>query len=179
MPSENKHYEVLVRQKGRWEIHARHDDGEKEAAINEAKILDGQKHVEGVKVIQEVYNPEDGTSREFNVYTPGQTQASRRRSRPQGQKGKPHKHGAESDLDLTKIKVPKTQRSFSSLILRMIGIASFSAVIGGLFTFFGSMVLADSGMGENSQFNLLIIIFLGSFVISAIPMSMVFLGSEK
>jgi hypothetical protein len=39
------HYEVHVKQNGRWEIHGRHSQAEKEQAIEEAKSLDGQKHI--------------------------------------------------------------------------------------------------------------------------------------
>lgn len=180
MASENKHYEVMVKQGGRWEIHARHDANGKEAAINEAKILDGQKHVEAVKVIQEVYDPEDGTSREFNVYTPGQSQGAKRKMPPPGA-AKAHSAKKEDhvDLDLSKLKIPKKRRSFSSLILRMIGIAAFSAAVAAMFTFFAAMVLEDSGMKGNAQLNMLIIVGLVSFVIAAIPMAIVFLGEEK
>ena len=66
------HYEVLVKQNGRWEIHGRHQASGKEAAIEEAKALDGQTHIERVKVIQGIFDAEEGTSKEYNVYAPGQ-----------------------------------------------------------------------------------------------------------
>ena len=54
------HYEVHVKQNGRWEIHARHSAGEKELAIDEAKSMDAMKHIQAVKVIQEIFDPEEG-----------------------------------------------------------------------------------------------------------------------
>ena len=66
------HYEVLVMQNGRWEISSRHQASEEDEAVEVAKSLDAQKHIESVKVIREVFDPEEGTSKEYNVYTSGQ-----------------------------------------------------------------------------------------------------------
>ena len=65
------HYEVLVKQDGRWEINSRHRASEKDKAIEIAKSLEVQKDIESVKVLREVFDPKEGTSKESTLYTPG------------------------------------------------------------------------------------------------------------
>ncbi|HEX9701362.1 MAG TPA: hypothetical protein VGA19_00825, partial [Rhodospirillales bacterium] len=61
-------YEVQVQQAGRWSIHARFPGHQKDAAIEEGKSLDQLSNVEGVKVVKEVYDTEQGFHNEFIVY---------------------------------------------------------------------------------------------------------------
>ena len=69
--SDKTQYEVLLKQNGRWEINSQYQASEEEDAITEAKYLEGQKHIEDVKVIREVFDPKKGTSKEYEVYRPG------------------------------------------------------------------------------------------------------------
>ena len=46
-------------------------DLKKDKAIEIAKSLEVQKDIESVKVLREVFDPEEGTSKESTVYTPG------------------------------------------------------------------------------------------------------------
>ena len=64
-------YEVLVKQDGRWGFNSSHQASEKDKAIEIAKSLEVQKDIESVKVLREVFDPEEGTSKESTVYTPG------------------------------------------------------------------------------------------------------------
>ncbi len=75
-------FEVHVQQKGRWEIHARHPNGRREAAIEEAVTLAKMPSIDDVKVVREAYNPEDGTSRETVIHRGAS-------GRPKGTKAKP------------------------------------------------------------------------------------------
>jgi len=168
------HYEVLVKQNGRWEIHGRFQASEKETAIEEAKALDGQKHIDSVKVIQEIFDPEEGTSKEYNVYAPGQ-----KKYQPPRKSSKKKTEESESQQKRPTLSKKKPGRSLSRILLNIAMISGFSAIVGALFTFFTSMFLADTNMGSNAQSNVLFIVFLSSFVISAIPMAMVFLGKES
>ena len=59
-------FEVHVSQKGRWEIHARHEDAN--AATEEAKTLDILPSVDEVKVVRDSYDPDTGDSVESIVY---------------------------------------------------------------------------------------------------------------
>ena len=166
-------YEVHVKQNGRWEIHARHSSGGKEQAIEEAKNLDAQKHSQAVKVIQEIYDPEEGTSKEYNVYSPGQKKPPPKRKTPA------KKTDDEPMPDFSKLRAKKQNRSWFSILLNISLITLFSTVVGGLFTWFSGMVLADTKLSENAQINILFIIFISVFVISAIPMAIVFLGKNS
>jgi len=176
------HYEVHVKHGGRWEIHARHEASEKESAIEEAKALYALKHIQSVKVIQEIFDPDEGLSKEYNVYTPDQARQPPRKNGARSPAKKAGKNAARDgdpvrrELKESKAK-PKTP--ISVILLRMSGIISFSIIVGSMFTWFTSMVLSDSSIGENAQANILFIVFLVVFVISAIPMAMVFLNNEK
>jgi len=176
------HYEVHVKQGGRWEIHARHESTEKEHAIEEAKALNTLKHIQAVKVIQEIYDPEQGLSNEYNVYTSGDAKHPPKRNgfKDTSKKGK-KKSTRDGDPVRKELKVKKSKPRipFSVVLLRMSGIITFSIIVGSMFTWFTSMVLAGSTIGENAQANILFIVFLVVFVISAIPMAMVFLNNEK
>ncbi len=169
------HYEVLVKQDGRWEIHARYSQSDKEQAIEEAKALNGQKHIQSIKVIQEIYDPEQGTSKEYNIYAPGQ----KKYHPPRSSTEKPSEEKVEEKADATKHKKKqKSHRSFTSILILIALISGFSAIVGAIFTWFVGMFLADFGITGNAQINILFIVFVSSFVLSAIPMAMVFLGKE-
>jgi len=172
------HYEVHVKQNGRWEIHARFTATEKEASIEEAKSLDTMKHIESVKVIQEIYDLDDGTSKEYNVYAPGQkkyrppSKATATQSSSAGNASGAASRGKSS-------RKAKPSLTFSALIWRMLAITVFSTIVGGLFTWFISMVTAETSITKNAQINIMIITFLVTFVMAAIPMAIMFLGGKK
>ena len=62
------HFEVMVMQGGNWQIHARFSAAQKEAAIEEAKVLDNTTGIGQVRVVKDVYDTDDGTSEEFIIY---------------------------------------------------------------------------------------------------------------
>lgn len=174
------HYEVLVKQNGRWQIHGRFSHTQKDQAIEEAKTLDAQKHVDSVKVIQEIFDPEEGTSKEYNVYSPGQKKyhpPSRKKKNPSENPEATSglKPGNRSDATEEDKKPP---RSFVNILLSIVMISGFSTVVAGLFTWFTGMYLVESNIEANAQTNILFIVFLSLFVIAAIPMAIVFLGKE-
>ncbi len=172
------HYEVHVKHKGRWEIHARYTATEKEAAIEEAKNLDGQKHVESVKVIQEIYDLDDGTSKEYNVYAPGQ-QKYRPPARPSARKSATAKDDSGAASKTRSAGKPQQSPTFTALIWRILAISVFSAIVGGLFTWFVSMVTAETTIAKNARINIMTITFLVTFVMAAIPMAIMFLNTKK
>lgn len=174
------HYEVLVKQGGRWEIHGRHSASEKEQAIEEAKALDGQKHIQGVKVIQEIFDPDEGTSKEYNVYAPGQKkyQPPRRKTQKQKEEEAATEEVVVSSRSKKNKNKKKQGRSFISIIMLIALISGFSTIVGGLFTWFTGMYLVETNIGANAQTNILFIVFLSTFVIAAIPMAIVFLGKS-
>lgn len=66
--SRQTNIEIMVQQGGRWTIHARYPITKKDAAIEEAKVLDKAPGIGAVKVIKEVYDAEAGTSNEYVIY---------------------------------------------------------------------------------------------------------------
>lgn len=90
-------YEVLSKQNGRWEINSQYQASGEDEAVKEAKSLEGLKHIEDVKVIREVFDPEEGTSKEYNVYQPG-----KKKYRPPHKfpKKKPQKHESRAQETL-------------------------------------------------------------------------------
>lgn len=167
-------YEVHVKQNGRWEIQSRHGHADKEKAIEEAKTLDNQKHIQSVKVIQEVFDTEEGTSKEYNVYAPGQT-----KYRPQKHKTANGADGTENggrDVPARHKKKKKKSRSLNGILLSIALISAFSTIVGAMFTWFTGMFLVEMDISDNAQTNILFIVFLSVFVIAAVPMAIVFLG---
>ena len=179
------HYEGHVKQNGRWEIHARHSSSEKELAIEEAKSMDAMKHIQSGKVIQEIFDPDEGLSKEYNVYTPGEPRRGPKKSSskaPALQAKEAQEAAAEAEEEESrggsKNKKKGSKRSINQILLRMSGIIVFSLIVAAMFTWFTSMVMAESSIGENAKSNILFIVFLLVFVVGSIPMAMVFLGKE-
>ena len=136
------HYEVLVKQNGRWEIHGRHSSSEKDQAIEEAKALDGQKHIQGVKVIQEIFDPDEGTSKEYNVYAPGQKkyQPPRKQTKKKSEEETEEDATSPSSKNRKNIKnkKKKSTKSFVSIVLSIAMISGFSTVVGVCATTLGT-----------------------------------------
>jgi len=171
-------YEVHVKQTGRWEIHARYSATEKEKAIEEAKALDAQAHIEAVKVIQEIYDPAEGVSKEYNVYAPGQKKHIPKRTTGKGANKEEQQEEGELDAAKPKIRKKADSRSMAAILIKIAVISGASSIIGAMFTWFTSMALTETDIGHNAQLNILFIVFLATFVISAIPMAIVFLNSS-
>jgi hypothetical protein len=64
-------YEIYVKQKGsdRWMLDSRYGTSDKQEAIEDAKDLARQSHIEAVRVVREVHNPETNTTRDTVVFT--------------------------------------------------------------------------------------------------------------
>jgi hypothetical protein len=61
-------HEVYTLEKDRWIIDSRHKKSEKEKAIDEAKLLAKQPHIEATRVVRESCNSEDGMAREETIF---------------------------------------------------------------------------------------------------------------
>ena len=60
--------EILVQQGSRSQIHAQYSEAQREAAIEEAKVLSKVSGIDSLKVLREVYDTETGTSTESTLY---------------------------------------------------------------------------------------------------------------
>jgi len=60
--------EVLVQQKGRWQLHTQYAESQKDSAIDEAKTLSKIAGTDNVKVLKEIYDTDTGKSTESTLY---------------------------------------------------------------------------------------------------------------
>jgi hypothetical protein len=126
-------YEVLFKQDGRWEINSQHLESEEEDAIKEAKDLEKLNHIEDVKVIREVFDPKEGTSKEFDVYTPG-----KKKYRPPSKYPKKASEDVETPKKKTFSSNKRKGPSLHYTLMNIIVVCSFSIFLVAVFTWFTS-----------------------------------------
>lgn len=63
------HYELYVKQNNRWILEAHFQSHQREEAVDDAKQMAKQAHIESVKVVREQRNPATGLSRETTIYS--------------------------------------------------------------------------------------------------------------
>ncbi len=68
MEKRDIHFEVMVKQNGRWEIHARYPKTKQDVAIRDAQSLESISTIDEVRVVRESYDSNRGTSIESTVY---------------------------------------------------------------------------------------------------------------
>ncbi|MBL6959183.1 MAG: hypothetical protein ISR52_09380, partial [Rhodospirillales bacterium] len=61
-------FEVYFCQNGTWRVQARHAEHKQAAAVQEAKALEKLGHIEGVKVVREAYDHDEGVSFDRIIY---------------------------------------------------------------------------------------------------------------
>ena len=61
-------YELYVQQKGRWNLEAQFRGSQRQQAIDEAKELEQQSHIDGAKVVREKIDDATGESSESTIY---------------------------------------------------------------------------------------------------------------
>ena len=62
-------YELYTQVKGRWNLESRYSTAEREDALNDAKNLSHDGHIDAVRVVRETYDPERGASREATIFS--------------------------------------------------------------------------------------------------------------
>jgi len=63
------HYELYVKQNNRWILEAHFQSHQREEAVDDAKQMAKQAHIQAVKVVREQRNPATGLNRESTIYT--------------------------------------------------------------------------------------------------------------
>ncbi|MCH8237705.1 MAG: hypothetical protein IIC06_05970 [Proteobacteria bacterium] len=190
--SQNINYEVQVQQGGRWSIHARFASAQKDAAINEGKELEKLSNVEAVKVIKEVFDSEREVHNEFIVYksaglkskAPEQAKEYAARSsgddRPSERKSRDSAYDDDDDDDVTPRRLKKGKErktsTLSAVVVKLLMVILFSLCISALFaamadSFLGGTTVFGVRMVGNAESNMLIGVFITSFLISAIAMA--------
>ncbi len=64
-------FEIYVKQRGsdRWMLDSRYGTSDKQEAIEDAKDIARQAHIEAVRVVREIHNPDTNTTRDTVVFT--------------------------------------------------------------------------------------------------------------
>ena len=62
-------YELYTQVKGRWNLESRYGTAEREDALNDAKNLAHDGHIDAVRLVRDTYDPERGASREATIYS--------------------------------------------------------------------------------------------------------------
>lgn len=202
-------FEVQVQQGKRWSIHAQFGSFQKEAAVEEAKGLEGMPSISAVKVVREVYDPDRGTSQEFVIYkSDGVTALAQHETDATDgakitswvdedsatdfdggsddyftddgyydedePKRKPAKRGS---------KQPKKASSLTTIVVKLLLSALISLTLAGFFTFVTSSMLHGKTLFGirivgNAESNVLFVVFIGTFLLSALMLATSMLKRE-
>lgn len=201
--------EILVQQGGRWTIHARYPVSRKDAAIEEAKVLDKTPGIGAVKVIKEVYDPEEGVSNEYVIYKSAgakmsaaapaaKTPASAGRPAPRGGGGasapsaQGDSFGAIPSVEEesaaasrgARPRKPEKPSSFGSVVFKLLMVLVFSIGTATAFTYLIASTLTGStfmgiSLVGDSGANFFFLVFVVTFLISAGILSFAFLRKEQ
>ena len=198
----NVTFEVYVQQGGRWEIHARHGAGEKEASINEAKSLVKMPKIDAVRVVRETYDSADGTAEETTIYKDAKEPSSRRpmyappppapQPRPPSMERGADSSGrgarAESGREAPKTAPPKPraaakQTTKIGIVTKLLLVTLSSIAIASVVTGLAALALRQlSGLGMtisgNLQANVMFGVFVGTFLLFALPLAWSFLKHD-
>ncbi|MBT6407551.1 MAG: hypothetical protein HOK06_08095, partial [Rhodospirillaceae bacterium] len=173
-------YEIHVSQKGRWEIHARHESSGMDEAIEEARSLDMLASVDEVKVVREVYDDDSGNTKEYNVYrTPGKAAQEEAEATSQAIGGTSGGWAADDgdddfgsydaspfDEDYSSMKAARRGKSrkrggkgkhkatFTSVLVKILLIILFSVTLAGLIAGGTVQFLRDTSLSSNVQTNI-------------------------
>ena len=183
-------YEVHVYQGGRWSIHARFDSGEKDEAIEEAKSLEVIPGITEVKVIREIFDTVDGSNMDFVIYRTIGAKSETSKGRPKStapQQASRHssddevyfeeEENAFGDLNAPRAKpqrgpVNKKKTTLSVIVIKLLLIILFSVCAAAFFSVLTSSMLSGTTLFGHrivghTESNLLFIIFVGTFLITA------------
>ena len=196
--TQDVNYEIQVQQGGRWSIHARFEGAQKEAAVNEGKELDKLSNVEAVKVVKEVFDTARGTHNEFIVYkspsmkskAPEQADeyAARDSDRSSRSKSRPSTYDDGDNEDVTPKRHKKGKKkkttTLTAIIVKLLMVILFSLVIAAMFaamadSFLGGTNLFGVRIVGNAESNMLIGVFVVTFLISAIGMAVTIMRGQS
>ncbi len=191
-------FEVQVQQGQRWSIHAQFGSFQKDAAVEEARGLESLPGINAVKVVREVYDPDRGTSQEFVIYKsagvntldPHETDATNTTAGKK--KGWASEDDDASDDELSntfssltdddahkrrkKAAAKPKESTLTLVVVKLLMVALISLTIAGFFTFMASSlisgkVLFGTTIKGNAESNVLFVVFVGTFLLSALMMA--------
>lgn len=169
-------YEVHVRKRGRWQIHATFTQSQQASAIAEGRMLETIPTVDAVKVVREVHDPRLGSSHSSIVYKAGKIEDENdggrgegaektRRGDPVDQNGLP----VLGEINSTAKAPPARRRGLGGMdtipkILVVIGVSLLAATI------FAGVIgtIMGHSLGSVLSGQILFGLFVGMFLLSAI-----------
>ena len=168
--------------------------------------MESMRSVSAVKVVREIYDPEAGSSQEFVIYksasvtsldkfeqdatTIGGSGGGGNASPSSGwmddsgdddeDSGKASKRSGKTQK---RANAAKKQSTITQVIVKLLLVALISLTIGGFFTFMtssliGGKTLFGTKITGNTEANLLFIVFIGTFLLSALMMASSLLKKE-
>lgn len=199
--NENKiSYEVHILQKGSWELHASYPGTQQSQAIRDAKALEKISTVTSVKVVREEIDADSGAVQENNIFASanlpedqqpkGKIEAQKNptaKPKPAAKKSPVRKKPAKPSTEMKAgAKIPRAIQEFDpdgtagrtsliNVVVKLLLVVLFGAVIASLITGMASIWLRESSFGINTQTNILFALFVVSFTLSLISMSLSFL----
>ncbi len=190
------HFEVHVLQSGQWSVHAQFDGSQKEAALEEGKSLSRQSGIGDVKVIREVYDPNEGSYEDYTIYRSSDSKAKTGRDYAKGEEPTgPASYDAYDDGDYADFdydegggrgrkKKKKKGTKVTTILVKLLLVTLFSICLAALFTVMASSMLSGTTLfgvkiKGNAEANLLFVVFVGTFLVAATSMAMTFLKGES
>ena len=191
-------FEVQVQQGQRWSIHAQFGSFQKEAAVEEARGLERMPGINAVKVVREVYDPDRGTSQEFVIYKsagvsnldPHETDATDVNKTKSGWAKEEDDEANDDELSNTfssltdddaharrkKNRGKPKESTLTLVVVKLLMVALISLTIAGFFTFMASSLISGKvlfgiTMSGNAESNVLFVVFVGTFLLSALMMA--------
>ena len=157
--------ELYVKSKDRWLIDATFPGHQEPLAVEDAKQLASQRHVQAVKVIRETIDPATGSKLEKTVFTTEPEKSSENYEEESSQKeGKDDQKSWMDDLPEETPEVKKSERkkanlskkinnevdgnSKSRLVIKLLSILIFSSAFAGVIT----LIFQKFGLNLYNQF---------------------------
>ncbi|MCH8237704.1 MAG: hypothetical protein IIC06_05965, partial [Proteobacteria bacterium] len=176
--SQTTNFEVQVQQGGQWTIHENFKAHQRDAAIEEAKKI--LNNVEAVKVLKEVLDPDTGVFNDsiiFKDVNEGRIAAAKKAKtlRRTGARGDDARRARSS-----KRRGGKHTSSMKSIVVKLLlvvlgGLCLAAAFAGGATEILAGRVLFGVRITGSAESNLLIGIFIVTFLISAPVLAIFFL----
>ncbi|HIJ37360.1 MAG TPA: adenylate/guanylate cyclase domain-containing protein [Rhodospirillaceae bacterium] len=182
------HYEVYTLNGQRWTLHARFSRGEKEQALNEAKVVERSIGI-AAKVVRETYYPSSNVSEELQLYAGDsllRANAEKISAAPPGRNRSGGRGASSSQAvsatsgkgqDGSKGLALPGARTSMGILLKLALIVSAALTIAGAVTGVANMMFQNMpsgriGLSEEALSLTLFAIFVLTFLGTALPMAM-------
>lgn len=186
------HFEVYYYdvERGDWTLQARYPSDEKHRAIDEAKVLEFSQNLP-VKVVRDAYNAGTNMSDEDPVFV-GRIKPAEARRRAQARQARRMEarrwaQGGSNDLagdgplggGSAKATAKSTADFAFRLIIVMIAALAVAILGTGLISMLSAKLFLSLGLANSTQSLIMFLIFMGLFLMSAVPLVMLYVPLES